>query len=191
MPIRSSKYPLDISTRYPESVISSAPSVRAYDRISGLVVHPDTDDLTNEVLHKLLRSVWVNSHKTLAYCDLIDLAQETAFNTLKNADNRINMLDQRLTAVMSEIVSLRTSMDTLIAFFGVTIPSWINKNEVEYGDDMGMVNPSADQLGILVTFDFVRNHPGLEHEDVVSIDPPAGSLIPRGHTVKVTLNLRG
>ncbi len=191
MTIRSTKYPLDVSTRYPESVISSAPIVRARDRISGLVVHPDTDDLTNEVLYKLIRTVWSNSHKILAYCDVIDLAQEAAANAQKNADTRIAVLDQRLTSVIGEVASMRTSIDTLIAFFGVTIPAWINKEEVENGDDMGIVRPSAAELGILVIFEFTQQQPGFGQEDVVSIDPPAGTLIPRGRTVKVTLNLLG
>jgi hypothetical protein len=191
MPIRSTKYPLDVSTRYPESVISSVPRVRARDRISGLVVHPETDDLTNEVLYKSIMTVWRNSHTILAYCDVIDLAQETAANAQKNADTRIATLDQRLTGVMGEVASLRTSIDTLIAFFGVTVPAWINKEEVENGDDMGIVHPSAVELGILVAFEFVQQQPGFGHEDVVSIDPPAGTLIARGTTVTVTLNLLG
>jgi len=128
--------------------------------------------------------MWINIVKTLAYCDIIDLAQETAANAQQNADIRIAALE-------GEVASLRTSIDTLIAFFGVTVPAWINKDEVENGDDMGIVHPSAAELGILVAFEFVRQQLGFGHEDVVSIDPPAGTLIPRGNTVKVTLNLLG
>ena len=71
------------------------------------------------------------------------------------------------------------------------IPAWVNKQEVENGDDMGMDRLSATELGILVTFEFERLQPGFEHEQVMAIDPPAGSLITRGSTVKVTLNLEG
>lgn len=184
MALRSPKYPLDVSTRYPESVIVGLPLVRARDRISGLVVHPDTDDLTNEVLYKLIREVRNNGHKTLAYCDLIDLAQEAAAIAQKSADARVAALE-------GEIASLRTSIDALISFFAVAIPAWINKEEVENGDDMGIIRPSAAELGILVVFESVRQQPGLAHEDVVSLDPPAGALIARGGTVKVTLNLQG
>jgi hypothetical protein len=188
MAIRSQKYPLDVSTRYPESVIVGTPVVRARDRISGLTVHPDTDDLTNEVLYKLIRAVWINSHKTLAYCDVIDLAQEAATQAAATAHAD---LSNRLAAVSAEVATLRTSIETLTAFFGVTVPAWINKEEVERGDDMGIARPSADSLGLVVNFAFARQEPGFAHEDVVSIAPTAGSLVARGSTVTVTLNLEG
>ena len=95
----------------------------------------------------------------------------------KNAEMRIAALDQRLTSVIGEVASLRTSIDSLIAFFGVTIPAWSNKDEVENGDEMGMNGLSAAELGIPVVFEFVRQQPGFGHDDVVSIDPPAGTLI--------------
>jgi len=191
MPVRSTKYPLDVSTRYPENVINNLPNVRARDRISGLVVHPDTDDLTNEVLYKLLRAVWINSHTTLSYCDVIDLAQEAAANAQKDTDARVAALDQRLTAMTGMISALAASVDTLTAFFGVTIPAWINKQEIEQGDEMGIVRRSAAELDIRISLDFVRQQPGFGHEDVVSMNPPAGSLVARGSTVEVTLNLEG
>jgi len=160
------------------------------------VITNDNPDMNNMQLYRaILDPMWINTVKTLAYSDVIDVAidveQERAANWQKNADMRIAALDQRLTSVMGEVASLRTSIDTLIAFFGVTIPAWSNKDEVENGDDMGMVRPSAAELGILVAFEFVRQQLGFGHEDVVSIDPPAGTLIARGNTVKVTLNLLG
>lgn len=184
MTIRSDKYPLDVSSRYPESVITGAATIRARDRISGLMVHPDTDDLTNEVLYKWIKLVWIGVHKTLAYCDVIDLAQEAAAQAAQNTDTRISALE-------SEVGALKRTIETLVTFFGVIVPAWINKNEVENGDDMGIIRPSAAELGLVVTYDVVQREPGFGHEDVVAIDPPAGSLVARGGRVRVTVNLQG
>jgi hypothetical protein len=191
MAIRSTKYPLDVSTRYPETVITRLPNVRARDRLSGLTVNPDTDDLTVEVVFKSVRSVFVNTHKILAYCDVIDLAQEKAATQVAELNQRVAALGQNLVEVKGEVAAIKASVESLIAFLGVRIPAWANKEEVENGDDMGMDRLSAAELGILVTFEFERLRPGFEHEQVISIDPPAGSLITRGSTVKVTLNLQG
>jgi hypothetical protein len=197
MIVRSPEYPNDVSIRYPKSLLR-IPRLQASDRIEGLVVNPDTGDLTNDVLGHMLTSVLANTIKTLGYCDLIDLAQETAETHAVAQDGLINAVNQRiagldgsLTAVKNDVAALRTSVDTLISFLGVIVPAWINKDEVENGDDLGIARPSAASLQLLVTFVFDQREPGFGHEDVVSIDPPAGTLVARGSTITVTLNLLG
>ncbi len=82
-------------------------------------------------------------------------------------------------------------VERLVDFLGVSIPAWINKEEVENGDDMGISRPSAASLELTVDFQFERQVAGFGHEEVISIDPPPGTLVKRGSSVTVTLNLEG
>ena len=172
--------------------------MRASDRISGLVVNPDTGDMTVEVVFQRTSTLFVNTQKILAYCDVMDLAQEAAGTQIASVDYRVAALDQRiagleqnLTETKAEVAALRSSIDSLISFLAVVVPAWINKKEVENGDDMGIARQSAASLNLVVNFEFDRQRPGFGHEDVISIDPPAGTVVAKGSTVTVTLNLRG
>jgi hypothetical protein len=71
------------------------------------------------------------------------------------------------------------------------IPAWRTKTEVFEGDDMGLVSPSAEQLGLVVELKIDQRNPNFQHEDVISITPPAGTLVSRGSTVVVEINLEG
>ena len=71
------------------------------------------------------------------------------------------------------------------------IPPWRTKTEVEEGDDMGMVAPSAAQLGLAVQYEIDQLNPNYGHEEVISITPPAGTLVMKGSTVVVRINLEG
>ena len=73
----------------------------------------------------------------------------------------------------------------------VFVPQWRTKLEVEEGDDMGLVTPSAEALGLVVEFDIDQLNPNFGHEDVISISPPAGTPVRRGSTVRVLINLQG
>ena len=88
--------------------------------------------------------------------------------------------------------TLENTVAALVEMVGaVIIPNWRTKIEVEEGDDMGISSPPAEQLGLVIQFEFERLNPNFGHEDVVSITPPAGTLVKRGSTVIVTLNLEG
>lgn len=71
----------------------------------------------------------------------------------------------------------------------VTVPAWTTKEEVEQGDDMGAVIFSADSLGLRATMIFDQERPGFFNEQVISITPPAGSVVAAGSTVTVLINL--
>ena len=73
----------------------------------------------------------------------------------------------------------------------VVIPPWRTRTEVEEGDDMGMSTQSAEQLGLVVQFEIDQLNPKFEHEDVISITPPAGTVVMPGTTVVVRINLQG
>lgn len=73
----------------------------------------------------------------------------------------------------------------------VQIPPWATKTEVLEGDDMGMAVFSAEFLGLVVEFVYDQRAPGYDHEQVMSITPSAGTTVPAGSTVVVTVNLEG
>jgi len=88
--------------------------------------------------------------------------------------------------------TLENTVAALVEMVGAAIiPNWRTKTEVEQGDEMGISFPSAEQLGLVIQFEFERLNPNFGHEDVVSITPPPGTLVKRGSTVIVTLNLEG
>jgi hypothetical protein len=92
----------------------------------------------------------------------------------------------------SRLDALEQTVAQLVDLAGAAvIPAWRTKTEVEEGDDMGLVSPSAEELGLLVEFTFDRQNPNFQHEDVISITPPAGTLVSRGSTVVVEINLEG
>lgn len=97
----------------------------------------------------------------------------------------------------SRIDLLETTVASLVELIGASvIPPWKTKTEVEEGNDEaalggGPATLSAEALGLIVDFAFDRQDPGFQHEDVVSIEPVAGTAVKPGSTVKVTVNLEG
>ena len=73
----------------------------------------------------------------------------------------------------------------------VEIPPWATKTDVLEGDDMGMVVLSAESLGLVVEFVYDQRASGYDDGQVISIAPPAGTMVPAGSTVVVTVNLEG
>lgn len=118
----------------------------------------------------------------------------------------IKSVSNAVTALEDEIFSLRTTVGIsssrldklestvaqLVELLGVAvIPQWRTKTEVEAGDDMGLISRSAEQLGLVVEYQIDQLNPNFQHEDVISITPPAGTLVQRGTTVVVRINLEG
>jgi hypothetical protein len=93
--------------------------------------------------------------------------------------------DNRLGALESVVTQLADMVGAVI------IPNWRTKTEVEEGDDMGISSPPAAQLGLVVEFQIDQRNPNFGHEDVISITPPAGTLVRRGSTVVIVINLEG
>jgi hypothetical protein len=111
-----------------------------------------------------------------------------------------------ITALQDEIFTMRTTtgissfrldklentVAQLVELLGVVvIPEWHTRTEVEEGDDMGLVSPSAEQLGLVVEFQIDQRNPNFQHEDVISITPSPGTVVRRGSTVVVLINLEG
>jgi len=88
--------------------------------------------------------------------------------------------------------ALEKTVESLVRLAGaVVIPRWRTKTEVEQGDDMGVSAPSAEQLGLVVEYEIEQLNPNYAHEEVISITPPAGTLVMRGTAVVVRINLQG
>ncbi len=104
----------------------------------------------------------------------------------------INGLQNTINAMLENMQALDMQVRALIDIVGaVIIPPWVNKTEVQEGDDMGMHTQPAHELGLAVEYEFDRLNPNFGHEDVISIRPPAGTPVPRGSTVVVRINLEG
>jgi hypothetical protein len=87
---------------------------------------------------------------------------------------------------------LERTVASLVTLVGaVVIPPWRTRTEVEQGDDMGMWVQSAQQLGLTVEYEIDQLNPNFGHEDVISITPPPGTVVMRGSTVRVRINLEG
>ena len=82
---------------------------------------------------------------------------------------------------------VRTRLGQLSAI----IPDWPNVEEINEGDDMGMVRPSAASLGLLVDISWDQNNPNFEDQQVESIDPAPGTLQRLVDPVKITINSVG
>jgi hypothetical protein len=100
-------------------------------------------------------------------------------------------LRQDVANLQAANASMAANLEKVMSFLGVIIPNWQTKEEVEEGDDMGVVNLSASELGLNVVFSFIQQAIGFMHEQVISISPPAGSLVARGTSVAVEINLEG
>lgn len=97
-----------------------------------------------------------------------------------------------LQGTTDRVATLEKSVASIIQILGaVVIPPWRTKTEVEEGDDMGMSTLSAEQLGLVVQFEIDQRNPSFEHEEVISINPPEGSVVMPGTTVVVRINLEG
>jgi hypothetical protein len=87
---------------------------------------------------------------------------------------------------------LERTVEGLVQLVGAAvIPPWRTKTEVEEGDDMGMSTRSAADLGLVVDYQIDQRNPNFSHEEVISITPSPGTLVLRGSTVVVRINLEG
>lgn len=108
------------------------------------------------------------------------------------ATGQIASVNAAIGALQTTVAMLEDRVAQLAALAGVVvIPNWRTKTEVEEGDDMGITTPSAEELGLIVEFRIDQNNPNFGDQEVESITPPAGTLVSRGSTVIVEINLAG
>lgn len=78
-----------------------------------------------------------------------------------------------------------------IGRLSAVIPDWLNFTEINEGDDMGIVRPSAASLGLLVDISWFQNHPNFSDQQVMSIEPAPGTLQRIVDPVRITINSEG
>jgi hypothetical protein len=113
------------------------------------------------------------------------LALNATLASLQSGIGSIEMTKSRLETLETSVASFAALIDAVI------IPPWRTKKEVEEGDDMGVSTKSAGELGLIVEYQSDRLNPNFDHEDVISITPPVGTVVRRGSTVVVKINLEG
>ncbi len=95
-----------------------------------------------------------------------------------------------ITAPQEAVANLKKSVAQWAEIAGaLAIPEWHNRTEVEKGGDMKLNTLSVGELGLVIEFRIDQRNPNFQHEDVVSITPPAGTFVRRGGTVIVEINL--
>ena len=95
-------------------------------------------------------------------------------------------------SVTARLSTLERTVEGLVTLAGAAvIPNWRSQTEVEEGDDMGIVSPSAASLGLVVQYEIDQRNPNYSHGEVISITPSPGTLVLRGSTVVVRINLMG
>ncbi len=187
-------YPCDQSEKYSLQVRNNIRYAPAADNIQGLFLTPEGDLRT-----WLIASYVQDSHKdlvtALAYLDVADRAAADR-GTREAQQNAV--LNAELTDLRNEVRELRDSVQAsaklvqaLVNSLGVIVPAWHTRKEIEEGDDMGLVLPSAKSLGLVIDIIALQREPGFEHEEIVSMAPEAGTLVARGSTIHVTMNFKG
>jgi hypothetical protein len=95
-------------------------------------------------------------------------------------------LDHQIGVDLERIERLERSVETLAKLAGGrVVPPWRTKMEVEEGDSMGLLYPSAEALEFEVEWTWVDDHPVLGQGDVISIDPPPGSVARVGTRLQI------
>jgi hypothetical protein len=190
-PPRPPGYPLDVTQRYTTAGRNQLGKSIGPVGPSAGIIHDADGDIKDYVVFQAARSAWRETYTALAYLDLIDQNVLSAADQLNELGQKQETLAQAVQQLSSRIDQVGLNLERLMNFMGSVVPAWQTKEEVENGDDMGLVTMSAAQLGLNVVYESVRQAAGFQHEDVVSISPSAGTLVQRGSTVTVVLNLEG
>jgi len=184
-------YPLDVTPRFTTHDQGEiGKGIQANDPSLG-VLHDADGDLKTWVGVGLGIKGLKDLYTALAYLDIADGKADALADGQTGLRQKIDAISGTLDGLVGKVDSLATDIARLTDFLGTVIPPWRTKEEVEHGDDMGIAVRSAADLNLVVEFIILQREPGFGHEDVVSIDPPAGTLVVKGSTVKVTLNLEG
>ena len=159
----------------------------ARDNVQG-IIHQESGDIHNWVTAQAAAQIRRDLTTALAYLDVAGLLSDTRHKELKDRLDRITSAVEQSETMLAEQSQL---LQQIAGMLGVVVPAWLNLEEVEKGDDMGLVRPSAAQLGLLVEIIPLQLEPGFGHEDVVSTDPRAGTLVARGSLIRVHVNFLG
>ena len=103
----------------------------------------------------------------------------------RSTEGQLEQAEQRIAALERTVEALLAVQQLVV------IPRWPNLDEILNGDDMGLVHQSAEALGLVIEYEYDQANPNYGHEEVISIQPDPGTVVPRGTTVRVRMNLLG
>ena len=189
---RPPNYPLDVTGAYTTAGRQQiGANIGPVGNAATGILHDSDGDVRGYVVYGAVRHSHRDLYTGLAYLDLIDLNVVALQDRIDQLALQQQQLVASMAALQASCVTISASLEQMMNLIGAVIPAWTNQEEVESGDDMGMVRPSAAALGLTVAFETVRQAAGFGHHDVVSISPPAGTLVAKGSTVTVVINLEG
>jgi hypothetical protein len=154
------------------------------------LVHDNQDALTINYAGDYRGGVTVNS--SLSVTGDISVAGHKVGATLSTLKDAVAGLSVGAGGIADRLATLERTVEGLVKLVGAAvIPNWRTQTEVEEGDDMGIVSPSAESLGLVVEYEIDQANPNFSHGAVITITPPPGTLVLRGSTVVVRINLMG
>lgn len=182
-------YPHDHSSRFPKAVRDAIRNFAPTTATQG-IVHDSAGDVRNWITSNGVTAALRDLKTVLAYLDVADTVGDTRHAEAIDLLFSINVAVARLAATVE---AQSQQLNQLTSLLGVEIPQWSTRTEVEEGDEMGLNEnpPSAAHLGLVVEYTIHQAEPGYAHEQVMWTAPAAGTLVLRGSTVQVHLNLNG
>jgi hypothetical protein len=154
------------------------------------LVHDQQDGLTINFAGDYTGGVTVVG--TLVVTGEISSAGRAIGEALSNLQATVAGLSVENGSAAARLATLERTVEGLVQLVGAAvIPDWRSKTEIDEGDDMGIVSPSAESLGLVVQYEIDQANPNFSHEEVISITPSPGTLVLRGSTVVVRMNLMG
>lgn len=179
-------YPMTESERWTRQRWGEPSTLKAHTTLSGKVMNPDTLDVTVEAVGRHVTSLLRERVRAFAWLELLDRRTAPLPDQLDRLERGVIEI-QRALAAQTEMLSAMAAGLGLVA-----VPAWLSLAEIESGDSMGgLERPSATALGLVVAYDHQRQLPGREHEELLGIQPAPGTLVQRGSTVTVSINLNG
>jgi len=154
------------------------------------LVHDAQDGLTINFAGDYPGGVTVTGN--LAVTGDLKLAGTALSATIASLQSALAAVQGTIGVLGDRLETLERTVASVVELMGaVIIPGWRTRTEVERGDDMGIWAPSAEHLGLTIQYEIDQLNPNFGHEDVISITPPAGTVVMRGNTVIVRINLEG
>ncbi len=130
--------------------------------------------------------------------DLSDTIRELS-DTTRELSDAVRELQRQ--SDMERLRRLEAAIESIAVLLDASlVPSWFTVEEVENGDDMGIVAPSAEQLGLRIQYTdrhgrFLQGIPPEDPEfmfrNVLSLRPEAGTMLRRGSEVVVKVDYDG
>lgn len=177
-------------------LILDAPARRRSGGLRRALVHDGNDGLTVNYNGDYPGGVTVGSDLIVAG-DLTvagEIRSESANGYVKNLREVIDRIEDIIRSLNSYYIeNLETSLTSLGTLLdAAAVPPWKTLEEVENGDDMGILYMSAEKLGFHVEYEVFQGVPdGFQHGDVLNITPPPGTFLRKGSTVVVKVCLEG